>query len=159
MPGSHTRVQEINDYMAEHVEDASASEAGSREHSFKRFTSLGLSPGVVNSKAGDLILFNVSLFHGCCNAAEPDYTTGLLRAICIMAMCPRRMVAPETLYARRRAYELDEFMGGQVGTEEWAEKFLKKVEEEALPEVRALADASPVIQRLVTGAEVERPRL
>ena len=76
-----------------------------------------------------------------------------------MAMCPRRMVAPETLFARRRAYELDEFMGGQVGTEEWAEKFLKKVEEEALPEVRALADASPVVQRLVIGAEVERPRL
>ena len=42
VPGSHTRVQEINDYMAEHVEDAAASEAGSREHSFKRFTSLGL---------------------------------------------------------------------------------------------------------------------
>ena len=73
------------------------------------------SPGVVNSKAGDLILFNVSLFHGCCNAAEPEYTTGLLRAICIMAMCPRRMVAPETLYARRRAYELGEFMGGPLG--------------------------------------------
>ena len=111
-PGSHLKVEQINDYIADHVDDAAASEAASREHSFKRFTANGLQPGVVNSVAGDLILFDVSLFHGCCNAADPDYTDSLLRAICIMAMCPREMVAPETLYARRRAYELDEDHGG-----------------------------------------------
>jgi hypothetical protein len=160
VPGSHTKVEEINEYMARvNAEGAAASEADSRLHAFRRFTANGLQPGVVNSVAGDLILFDVSTFHGCCNAAEPDYTTGLLRAICIMAAAPRGLLAPETLYARRRAYELDEFMGGQVGTEEWAERFMKKVEDEALPEVRSLAEASPAVQRLVAGAEVHRPRL
>ena len=51
-------------------------------------------------------------------------------------------------------YELDEFMGGQVGTEEWADKFFSKIQQRNLPEVRSLADASPVIQRLVCGQEV-----
>ena len=82
----------------------------------------------------------------------------MLRAICIMAMCKREMCSEQTLHARRRAYELDEFMGGQIGTEAWAETFLRKAEEQSLPEVRSLADASPTVQRLVCGREVQRPQ-
>jgi hypothetical protein len=158
VPGSHTKVTEINEYVAARSEEAAVSEEAGRLHSFKRFTSLGLTPGVVNSVAGDLLIFNVSLFHGCCNAADPYYTDGLLRAICIMAMCKREMCSEQTLHARRRAYELDEFMGGQIGTEAWAETFLRKAEEQSLPEVRSLADASPTVQRLVCGRGVQRPQ-
>lgn len=102
VPGSHTRVREVNEYVAEQA-DAGDSEDVARLHSFKRFTSLGLTPGVINSVAGDLVIFNVSLFHGCCNAADPFYTSGLLRAICIMAMCKREMCSAKTLRARRCA--------------------------------------------------------
>lgn len=102
VPGSHTLVREINEYIAERA-DAGDREEVARTHSFKRFTSLGLTPGVVNSMAGDLLMFNVSLYHGCCNAADPFYTSGLLRAICIMAMCKREMCSAKTLHARRRA--------------------------------------------------------
>jgi hypothetical protein len=49
-------------------------------------------------------------------------------------------------------------MGGQIGTEAWAETFLRKAEEQSLPEVRSLADASPTVQRLVCGREVQRPQ-
>lgn len=58
-------------------------------------------------------------------------------------------------------YEHDEFMGGQIGTEEWADKFFGKIMERNLPEVRSLAEASPEIQRLVCGQEVAqiRPKL
>ena len=52
-------------------------------------------------------------------------------------------------------------MGGQIGTEEWADKFFGKIMERNLPEVRSLAEASPEIQRLVCGQEVAqiRPKL
>jgi hypothetical protein len=55
-------------------------------------------------------------------------------------------------------YELDEFMGGQVGTEVWADTFSDKIMERNLPEVRSLADASLEIQRLVCGQVVEQTR-
>ena len=42
---------------------------------------------------------------------------------------------------------------------EWAERFMQKAEDEELLEVRSLAEASPPVQRLVAGAEVQQPRL
>lgn len=49
-------------------------------------------------------------------------------------------------------------MGGQVGTEVWADTFSDKIMERNLPEVRSLADASLEIQRLVCGQVVEQTR-
>ena len=86
--------EEINEYVAARSEEAAVSEEAGRLHSFKRFTSLGLTPGVVNSVAGDLLIFT----------------------------------------------------------------FLRKAEEQSLPEVRSLADASPTVLRLVCGREVQRPQ-
>lgn len=54
-------------------------------------------------------------------------------------------------YFVMRSFELDEFMGGQIGTEAWADKFFDKIRERGLPQVRSLVDASPEVQRLVCG--------
>eukprot|EP01052_Picozoa_sp_SAG31_P049688 SAG31_NODE_10996_length_1075_cov_0.922131_3_plen_178_part_01 len=68
-----------------------------------------------------LILFDTALFHAGCPAEDP---TGagprshgpehLLRAICVMAMAPTRLLTPGLIPARVRAYELDQFIGGTV---------------------------------------------
>ena len=62
--------------------------------------------------AGDLLLMGAALFHSGCGAEDPSGMSGngadeLLRAICILAMTPTRLVSPDILAARRRAFELD----------------------------------------------------
>ena len=63
-----------------------------------------------------------TVFHTGCPAEDPSGagprshgSDHLLRAICVMAMAPTRLLTPDLIEARVRAYELDQFIGGTVG--------------------------------------------
>ena len=63
------------------------------------FWACGLTPGVLNARAGDAILFHTATYHAGCDAEDPTGESGhgpnhLLRAICIMSMTPTRLLAP-----------------------------------------------------------------
>jgi len=103
VPGSHRKVKEINAWREQHG------------NTLEAFTTCGLTPAVLNCKAGSLVLFDTALFHSECDAEDPTGRTGhgsdqLLRAIFICSMTPTRLLArqgPHVFEARRRAYELD----------------------------------------------------
>lgn len=103
VPRSHLKVAEITQYRQHN-----------RSAQLDAFTAFGLTPAILNCKAGDLCLFDTALYHCGCDAADPTGATGngpdqLLRAICICSMSPTRLLAPypHIFEARRRAYELD----------------------------------------------------
>ena len=88
-----------------------------------------------------------------CQAEDPSGESGngrneLLRAICIMAMAPSRLLSPTILAARRLAFEHDVFTGGSCGTEAWARRLLAE-RGQLGPRVRELESASEAVRRLV----------
>jgi hypothetical protein len=90
-PGSHKFVKEINAYREAH--------RGELHGAPDEFRSVGLTPGVLNGKAGDLHLFDTATYHDGCDAEDPTGGSGrgpneLLRAVCILSMAPTRLLAP-----------------------------------------------------------------
>jgi len=125
VPGSHRRVQEIEDRWHQKW-----GLEGHRKHSDRErllaaadlepFEQCGLTPCVTNIKAGDCVLFDTALFHGAYAAEDPTGERGngknqLLRAIYILGMAFSRLQTPEILAARRKAYELDVFWPPTIG--------------------------------------------
>ena len=162
-PGSHKKekVQFINKYRQEHQEEMQDESDDAR---FVRpFTECGLTPGPVNGKAGDLIIFDTSLFHCGCPAlsphvaSAPEASEGLLRAVCIMSMAPRLLLSPSILKARQLYYELEQGTGGSVmgrTGEKGAQKILEdyaaaEADGTAREKIRNFAEASPEVRRIV----------
>ena len=121
-------MEEINAYREAHADELHGDPA--------EFHACGLTPGVLNAKAGDAILFHTATFHAGCDAEDPTGESGhgpghLLRAICIMSMTPTRLLAPHPhiFEARRRAYELDVYTGGSCFNADRARSFLELLEE------------------------------
>ena len=112
-------------------------------------------------------------YHAGCDAEDPTGESGhgpdqLLRAICILSMAPTRLLAPfpHIFEARRRAYELDVYTGGNCFNDETARAFLAQDAQagdephkpgfrgggdnpRTAPKVREFADAPPQVRRYV----------
>lgn len=134
VPGSHLKVKEIqasreSRFVGQGKDRKYVGPGKGPEEDLLSFTENGMTPGIVNGTAGDLILFDTALFHTGCPAEDPSGTgprssgaDQILRAICVLSMAPTRLVADlkandgSSLFAaRRRAYEHDFFIGGTVG--------------------------------------------
>ena len=91
-PGSHTpgNVARITRYRQEHKEQLR--DASDPHRHLRPFWDLGIRPGPVNARAGELCIFDTAMYHSACPATEP-FGNELLRAICIMSMCVRSQPA------------------------------------------------------------------
>jgi hypothetical protein len=112
-PGSHTpgNVAAINEWRANNQE--ALADTSDPDRHLKPFWALGIQPGPIQVRAGDLCIFDTALFHSACPATDP-YGDELLRAICIMSMAPRLLLSPTILRARRLAFEAALGTGGSV---------------------------------------------
>ena len=180
VPGSHKpdKVKAIGEHRASMWKmvdkaDGSGQERvwqgdGKPEEDLEQYTKIGLTPCVTNITAGDLVMFDTGMFHEGCPAEDPTGMSShgpnhLLRAICILSMAPTRLLstfwgedaAPELFRARRRAYELDQHIGGSCMTPSGpgvpADRFLKRDVEGAfgVTNVREFADAPAEVRRII----------
>ena len=76
----------INEWRANNQE--ALADMSDPDRHLKPFWALGIQPGPIQVRAGDLCIFDTALFHSACPATDP-YGDELLRAICIMSMAPR----------------------------------------------------------------------
>ena len=92
MPGSHKpeAVAAIQSYREEQGVDWESMEDDEQRNFTDAYTAIGLQPGILNAKAGDLIFFDTALYHGVCHAEDPvaNGPNELLRAIFIQSMVP-----------------------------------------------------------------------
>ena len=170
VPGSHLKVQEIaasraSRFVGEGEDRKYIGQGESPAEDLESFTENGLTPAIVNGTAGDLILFDTALFHTGCPAEDPSGAGSRshgadhpLRSICVLSMAPTRLVTDlktgdggPVMAARRRAYEMDTFIGGTVGKLyfEGSRGSDYMQETEGKPKVRDFKDAPPEVQRLV----------
>ena len=167
--GLHSNQAHINEFREAHM--GRFDDSTDPDRYIRPFRELGLSPGPVNSKAGDLIIFgerssesfalhrpqrsrcfaDTSTFHAACPATDPGAdSTELRRAICIMSMVPRLLLSPTIIEARQLAYEVGRGTGGTVMAREGvAENFLNQQEDDPQPKERSFADASPTVRKCV----------
>ena len=158
--------------MAE-FEDASRE---AQQQFFEPFTELGLEPGIIRAKAGDLVIFDTGLYHGCCNAEDPS-GDALLRTIFIQSMVPVAHLGngrggnaeqpgggggfagldhtTTVLAARRRAYETGTVTGGSVLTPDQAVALLEAEAKSPKPIVRDWASTPAAVRRLVCPIELD----
>ena len=73
MPGSHKpeAVAAIQSYREEQGVDWESMEDDEQRNFTDAYTAIGLQPGILNAKAGDLIFFDTALYHGVCHAEDP----------------------------------------------------------------------------------------
>jgi hypothetical protein len=152
------------------MEELERAARDTRKHFFEPFTELGLTPGVVDARAGDLIIFDTALYHGCCNAEEP-FGTDILRTIFIQSMVPVELLGQgrgksepgyagldhttTVLAARKRAYETGHVTGGSVLSPSQARAMLEADASDPRPTIRDW-DATPwERRRLVCPIDVD----
>ena len=133
MPGSHKpeAVAAIQSYREEQGVDWESMEDDEQRNFTDAYTAIGLQPGILNAKAGDLIFFDTALYHGVCHAEDPvaNGPNELLRAIFIQSMVPTEHLGKgwgsdepplgsshrsDVLRARRIAFEQGRVTGGSV---------------------------------------------
>eukprot|EP01052_Picozoa_sp_SAG31_P000063 SAG31_NODE_2_length_46263_cov_45.908043_33_plen_232_part_00 len=160
-PGSHTpdNVESITKYRSDN-QQLLASDVDDVNRHLRPFWNLGLRPGPVSCRAGELCIFDTAMFHSACPATEPGSSGNeLLRAICIMSMVPRLLLSPAILKARQLAYETAQGTGGSVlGRSGRAEEILISYNDDPTgflakrpprPKCRDFATSSLVIRKIV----------
>lgn len=134
VPGSHRRAREIEDrwnlkWGSKGHAERSAQEKLLAAADLEPFEACGLTPCVTSVDAGDCVLFDTGLFHGAYAAEDPTGKSGngpdqLLRAIYILSMSLSSLQTPQTLAARRLAYEMDVFWPPTMGHAAFARHIL-----------------------------------
>ena len=182
MPGSHKpeAVAAIQSYREEKGVDWDSMEDDEQRNFTDAYTAIGLQPGILNAKAGDLIFFDTALYHGVCHAEDPvaNGPNELLRAIFIQSMVPTEHLGKgwgsdepplgsshrsDVLRARRIAFEQGRVTGGSVVNPREARRIIEDYEQNpgvpyADPTyVRRWEDAPELVRKLVQPEEPEDP--